>query len=145
MNRRNCVYWAPENSHVHVEKEVNLPGLKVWCVMSLRGIIGPFFFEGTVTGQVYLDMLRTSILPAIHTVFGNDRFYFQQDGAPPHFHLDVRDYLDENFPGQWIGRRGALDFPPRSPDLTPLYYYLWGTLKDVVYRKKLATLAVLRE
>ena len=145
VNRHNCVYWAPENPHVHVEKEVSLPGLNVWCGLSLKVLIGPFFFEGTVTGHVYLDMLRTSILPAIRTLFRNDRFYFQQDGAPLHFHRDVRAYLDENFSGQWIGRRGAVEFPPRSLNLTPLDFYLWGTLKDVVYRRKLATLAVLRE
>jgi len=139
------VYWAPENPHVHVEKEVNLAGLKVWCGLSLRGLIGPFFFEGTVTDHVYLDMLCTSILPAIRTHFGNDGFYFQQDGAPPHFHRDVRAYLNENLPGQWRRRRGAVEFPPRSLDLTPLDFYLWGTLKDVLYRRKLATLAVLQE
>jgi hypothetical protein len=54
-------------------------------------------------------------------------------------------YLNENLPGQWIGRRGAVEFPPRSPDLTPLDFYLWGTLKDVVYCTKLATLAIFRE
>ena len=74
VNRHNCVYWAPENSHVHVSIEVNLPGLNVWCGLSLRGLTGTFFFEGTVTCQVYLDMLRTSISPAIRTLFGNDRF-----------------------------------------------------------------------
>ena len=74
VNRYNCVFWAAENPHVYVEKEVNIPGLSVCCGLSLRGLIGPFFFEGTVTGQVYLDMLRTSILPAICTLFGNDRF-----------------------------------------------------------------------
>jgi len=53
---------------------------------------------------------------------------------------------DENLPGQWIGRRCAVVFPPRSPDFTSLDFYLWATLKDVVYLKKiLATLAVLRE
>jgi len=31
-----------------------------------------------------------------------------------------------------------------SPDLTPLDFYLWGTLKDVVYRKKPAMLGDLR-
>ena len=139
------MYWAPENPHIHVEKEVNLLGPNVWCGLSLRGLIGPLFFQSIITGQVYLDMLRTSILPAIRTLFGNGRFYFQQDGAPPHFHRDVRAYLDENLPGQWIGRRGAVEFPPRSPDLTPLDFYVWGTLKDVVYRRKLAILAVLRE
>jgi hypothetical protein len=102
-------------------------------------------FEGTVTGQVYLDVLHTSILPAIHTLFGNDRFYFKKDGAPPHIHRDVTAYLDENLLGQWIGQRGAVEFPPSSPDLTPLDFYLWGTLKDVVCRRKPATLAVLRE
>jgi hypothetical protein len=80
----------------------------------------------THTGQVYLNMLRTSILPEIRTLFGNDRFNFQQDGAPPHFHRDVRSYLDENLPGQWIGRRGAVEFPPHSPDLTPFDFCLWG-------------------
>ncbi|XP_018414501.1 PREDICTED: fibroblast growth factor 5 [Nanorana parkeri] len=54
-------------------------------------------------------------------------------GTPPHFHQDVRAYLDENLPGHWIRRRGVVEFPPRSPDLTPLAFYLWGTLKDVVY------------
>jgi len=29
MNHRNCVYWAPENLHVHVGKVVNLPGVNV--------------------------------------------------------------------------------------------------------------------
>jgi len=27
--RHNCVYLAPENPHVHVEKEVNLPDLNI--------------------------------------------------------------------------------------------------------------------
>ena len=36
------------------------------------------------------------------------------------------------------------EFPPRSPDLTPLDFYLWGTLKDVMYHKKPATLGDLR-
>jgi len=139
------VYWAPENPHIHVEKGVNLLGLNVWCGLSLRGPTGPFFFEGTVTGQVYLDMLRTSILPAIHTLFGNGQFYFQQDGAPLHFHRDVTAYLNEKLPGQWIGQRGAGEFPPHSPELTPLDFYLWGTLKDVAYCIKLATLVVLWE
>jgi len=66
--------------------------------------------------------------------------------APPiHFRQNVTAYLDENLPGQPIGWRGAVEFHPRSPDLTPLDFYLWGTLKDVVYRRKLATLVVLRE
>jgi hypothetical protein len=90
-------------------------------------------------------MLRTSILLAIHALYENEQFYFQQDGAPPHYHRDVRTYLYETMPGQWIGRRGAVEYPPRSPDIAPLDFYVWGTLKDIVYRRKPATLAALRE
>jgi hypothetical protein len=40
-----------------------------------RGLIGPFFFESTVTGQVYLDMFQTSIFAVIRELFGDERFY----------------------------------------------------------------------
>jgi hypothetical protein len=72
-------------------------------------------------------------------MFGDERSYLQQDGAPPHYHRHVRAYLDETLPGRWIGRRGAIKYPPRSPDLTPLDFYLWGTLKDEVHRQRPAT------
>ena len=136
VNRHNCVYWAEDNPHITVEKAVNLPGVNVWCGLSARGLIGPFRFEGTVTGETYRTMLADSIFPAIRALYGNDEFYFQQDGAPPHYHRDVRAYLDHNVPGHWIGRRGPIEFPARSPDLTPLDFFLWGTVKDEVYKRK---------
>jgi len=144
VNRHNFVYWAPENLHLHVGKAVNLPGVKVCCGLSARGLIGPFFFEGTVTGEAYLEILRSSILPAIRAIYENSEVFYQQGGAPPHYHRDVRAFLDENLEGHWIGRRGTFEYPPLSPDLTALDFYLWGTLKDVVYRKKPATLGDLR-
>ena len=39
----------------------------------------------------------------------------------------------------------ATEFPPRSPDLTPLDFYLWGTLKNTVYATEPQTLEELRE
>ncbi|UYV78545.1 hypothetical protein LAZ67_16001960 [Cordylochernes scorpioides] len=107
------------------------------------GLIGPFRFEGTVTGINYLTMLADSIFPAIPALYGNDDFYFQLDGAPPHYHRDVRAYLDKNLSGQWIGRRGPIEFPARSPDLTPLDFFLWGTVKDGVYKRKPRNLDIL--
>lgn len=48
---------------------------------------------------------------------------FQQDGAPPHWSLLVRAFLNETLSQQWIGQTGAQDIAlcrwlPRSPDLT---------------------------
>jgi hypothetical protein len=68
----------------------------------------------------------------------SDNFIFQQDGAPPHYHNDVRDYLNDELPQRWIGRAGGEDnclakWAPRSPDMTPCDFFLWGYLKDRVY------------
>ena len=53
--------------------------------------------------------------------------------APPHFTNDVRQWLTENYP-IWIGRGGTVAWPPRSPDLTPLDFYVWGYMKSEVYK-----------
>ncbi|KAJ4449872.1 hypothetical protein ANN_01278 [Periplaneta americana] len=34
---------------------------------------------------------------------------------------------------RWIGRGSPIPWPPRSPDLNPIYFYLWGNLKSFVY------------
>lgn len=53
----------------------------------------------------------------------HERIWFQQDGAPVRYAADVR-FLSEKFPYRWIDRRGLVEWPPRSPDLTPLNFYL---------------------
>ena len=68
-------------------------------------------------------------MPRIHEQFGDKEFYFQQDGAPPHYHRDVRAYLDKNLPNRWIGQRGNIESPPRSPDLTPPDFFYGYTSK----------------
>ena len=62
--------------------------------------------------------------------------YFQHDGALPHYTRHVREYLNESFPDRCLGRGGPVAWPPRSPDLTPLDYYLWGRMKTLVYDTK---------
>ena len=49
-----------------------------------------------------------------------------------HFARPVRAYLDTRY-DQWIGRGGPTARPPRSPDLTPLDFFLWGYVKSMVY------------
>jgi len=75
-------------------------------------------------------------------------YIYQQDGAPPHWHKEVRVYLNEHLPGHWDGRATATDctWPPRSPDLTVCDLFLGGFVKDNVYDPPLPkTLPELRE
>ena len=73
----------------------------------------------------------------------DEEFYFQQDGTLQHYHRDARSFLRDILPSRWIGRRGFVEYPQRSPDITPLYF-LWGYLKDRVHAMKPATVAELR-
>ena len=61
------------------------------------------------------------------------RFWFQHDGAPAHFALDVREYPNNVFPNRWIRRGGPVQWPPRSPDLTPMDFFIWEEMKCLVY------------
>lgn len=141
INRHNCVYWSAENPHVAIEKEVNLPGVTVWCAISSSGIIGPFFFDTSVSSQSYLTMLKEKFWPCVQ----HQEAFFQQDGAPPHYGAVVREWLNENFGGRWIGRRGPIEWPPRSPDLSPCDFFLWGVMKDRVYGRNPRSIEELKD
>jgi hypothetical protein len=58
--------------------------------------------------------------------------HFMHDGAPAHFSLISRRYLNRKFPGRWIGRGGPIAWPLRSSDLNPLDFFLWRHLKSLV-------------
>ncbi|KAJ4439493.1 hypothetical protein ANN_07617 [Periplaneta americana] len=48
--------------------------------------------------------------------------------------------INETYPGRWIGRGGVISWPPRSPDLTPLdYYVVWGWFKSEIYKRQVET------
>lgn len=144
INRHNCVYWDSDNPLVTIEREVNSPGLMVWAGISSKGIFGPLFFDETCTAASYLALLKDSFWPAFGDQMEEDDMWLMQDGAPAHWARTVREWLDETFPGRWIGRGGAVAWPPRSPDLTPPDFFLWGVLKDRVYEKKPKTIAELK-
>lgn len=141
INRHNCTYWARENPHVKFEVPNTRQGVMVWCGMSSDGLVGPYFFNDTVTGLSYKQMLVDYAWPRLK----RKKFYFQHDGAGAHYALNVRDWLNEKFPGRWIGRRGPFDWPARSPDLTPCDFFLWGYLKDIVFRNPPDTIEELQE
>jgi len=145
VNRQNYRYWSSTNPNWTIEAHTQYPqSVNVWAGIVNDRVIGPYFFDGTLTDQRYLEFLRNELIPDVCLMFPNANnpnipgysIWFQQDGAPPHFSREVRQYLNEVFPGRWIGRRGQLEWPARSPDLTPMDFFLWGYLKHRVYVNK---------
>ena len=134
VNKHNIRIWGSQNPCEVLERERDSPKINVWCGLMHNQIIGPFIFaESTITANIYLDMLKHYVVPQLEEF--QPRVVFQQDGAPLHWGLIVRDFLNETFPNRWIGRNGPTPWPPRSPDIIPLDFFLWGYVKDRVYRK----------
>ena len=143
VNHHNARIWGTEPPHETLEHIRDSPKVNVFCAVSQDKVYGPFFFEGkTVTGKSYLEMLQTWLFPLLNA--DSDEYIFQQDGAPPHWHLQVRAFLNENLPDRWIGRISDRDYalnswPARSPDLSVCDFFLWGCIKDRVYVPPLPT------
>ena len=144
VNRHNAITWA---THVYIERDTQKKaGVMLWVGLIKDSIIGPFFFDSSVTGGVYLNLLKRSVWPALRALMRDeiDLVYFQQDGASAHYSKVARRWLDDTFKERWIGKAGPIPWPARSPDLSPLDFWLWGYLRNQVYGQQLDTLTELR-
>ncbi|GFU90728.1 transposable element Tc3 transposase [Trichonephila clavipes] len=59
--------------------------------------------------------------------------WFQQDRSICHTARARIDLLKDTFGERLISRFVPVHWPPRSCDLTPLDYFLWGYVKSLVY------------
>ncbi len=124
---------------------MNAPGVIVWAGIWSGGIIGAFFFHDTLTAESYLEKLNDEIVPAIENRMNLEEIFYMHDGAPPHYAQSVRQFLHETFPDRWIGRRGPIDWPARSTDLTPTDFFLGAVIKDRVYATKPQNIQALKD
>ncbi|GFT12549.1 uncharacterized protein TNCV_5093471 [Trichonephila clavipes] len=110
VNKQNCSIWSEANPQVHVETPLHPEKLTVWCALWAGGIIGPYFFKNDEGHNVTVNARATI------------------------------DLLKDTFGDRLISRFGPVNWPPRSCDLTPLDYFLWGYVKSLVYADKPQTL-----
>ena len=89
-------------------------------------------------------MLNQFLFPKIEEVdIGN--IWFQQDGATCHTAEATLDVLRPVFEDLVINCKADVVWPPRSIDLKPLDYYLWGAFKDKCYVGKPETIDALKD
>ena len=81
-----------------------------------------------INASYYQQEILSPMLAEIQEL--NPNFVFQQDGAPAHTAKKTVSFLTENCgenfikPNQW---------PPCSPDLNPIDYFVWAALQEKVY------------
>ena len=130
VNKQNNRVWSEYQPYAGVEKPLHDQKILVWCAISVDRVYGPFFFEACVNQHNYLEMLKNFFWPKILRTVDYKKYYFQQDGATPHTAMAVQSWLSDKFGTKFIKKDS---WPPRSPDLNPCDFFLWGYLKARVY------------
>jgi hypothetical protein len=144
VNTHNVSQYAPKGQPpaFNFERNDSRAKLTVWAPLCGNGLlVGPYFLHGNVNGIAYLRMLNEFVFLQLAVNFNNQYWeglfrglWWAQDGAPAHRLIQVRDRLNEVFGNnRVVGLDHDVEWPPRSPDLTPCDFFLWGYLKDKVF------------
>jgi hypothetical protein len=139
VNSQNCRFWSTENPHIIHELPLHSAKLGVWAAMNAERVF-VCFFETTVNSEVYCGFVDKLIETLTEDEL--NRGWFQQDNATAHTSRRSLDHIEQFF-GQRVISKGL--WPPRSPDLSPPDFFLWGYLKSKVYENKPETLLALRQ
>ncbi|CAH1957620.1 unnamed protein product [Acanthoscelides obtectus] len=142
FNSRNGHVWDKENPCAIFPRKHQQPSsVNVWAGIVDDYLIWPYLLPERLTGPIYRRFLGEVLPELLENVPLNVRqqMWFQHDGAPAHFAVQVRAYLAQRFGHRWIARGGAVSWPPRSPDLSSLDFFLWGHVKSLVYETPVET------
>ena len=139
-NSQNRRHWALV--HPREKFQVQISRQEKGYVLGgvLKGtLLGPFWFVDardnpvTLNQQTYLDMLQSKLWPILLTRRNLWRLWFMQGNATCHCTERVLKWLHSKFAARIISRRSAIPWPPQSPDLNPLDYWLWGHMGKMIF------------
>jgi hypothetical protein len=135
VNSQNYRIWSGENPHATITRTLHPLKMGVWVAMSRQRIIGPYFFNFTINSDRYITRILN---PFINELDDQElqHGHFQQDSATAHTAFNTMQYLRQFF-GNRVISRGI--WPSRSPDLTPLDFFMFGHLKNKVFARNLHT------
>lgn len=107
--------------------------INVWAGIVGDCVVSPYDVPQRLTGTVYGCFLLHSLSRLLENGLLAVRAWFMHEGAPAHFSQSVEAVLHNAYHDNRIDRAEPVAWPRRSPDLTPLDFYLWGHIKTLVY------------
>ena len=144
-NRKNDVYWSPDNpGNIEEVRDQGVSKVMAWVGIVDGRVLPITWFQGSVTGLSYLEMLEKKVWPAVKSVATKKKYWFQQDGARVHTTKDCLAFLKDKFQGRVISNRLDFFWPAKSPDLNPLDFYFWGVAEARVREEKPKTIEELK-
>ncbi|GFU86934.1 uncharacterized protein TNCV_3442041 [Trichonephila clavipes] len=156
VNNHKRRIWVTSNPREYTQKPLYSPKVTAWCGFTGLFITGPFFFEKqcpvngwiteTVNAQRHLTLLQETVVPCLIQRGQISNITFMQDGATSHTANPVKAFLIQTFgEDRIVSRRCRYPWSPRSPDLTPADFLLWGYLKSRVYLSCPSSLSELKD
>ena len=97
------------------------------------------YFNGPITTEPYTEILSGPLVVFLKdevSLRNLSRMWYEHDGAPVHKSAQPYTFLAQSINTRIIGYKGEQEWPPRSPDLYLLDFYLWGFLKRKVYERE---------
>ena len=140
MNTRNVICYSqygqghPQDHYVGHKQGAEQ--LMVWVGLMRSGTaFGPYVVRGNLTTREYLQTVRYNVIQRDFRAqnINMQSTWWQQDGEPSHTGKGSINYLHRQFPGKVISKRGDWNWPPCSPDLAVLDFFLWGYLKHKIW------------
>ena len=145
-HRQNDRTWAP----VSPEKvaQCKKAGGEKW--MAWTGIVDGrclpvVWFQGSVNGEVYLDLLQNTMWPSVRGQATKKQYWFMQDGAPCHVFSPCLNFLKSKFGNRILSRNLEHPWPANSPDLTPMDFSFWNQASNYLRKVKPGSLCEIKQ
>ena len=135
--------WSVMNPHEAMETN-DRNGKKVMIFVAIVDgsipIVHPFIGDDgkcqSVNGDCYLKLLKEVVWPALRYHAGRHKYWWMQDGAPPHCTNLSKQFLLEKFNHRVISRGTPVAWPAHFPGVNPLDFHFWGVAQQHVYREQ---------
>ena len=149
-NHQNERVWVHRGEDPVIEEACRVQGgpkIMCWGMMVEGRVYVKWFDVGERENtEVYIrDVLEGFMWPIIQTLPNKSRLWFQQDGARCHTSNLSLEWIREKFGTRVISGNTAIPWPARSPDKSPLDYFLWGNSEAELCRVKPCDLEELKE
>ena len=130
-NYENRSYFSKEDELKIFETKKSQKTFSIWAAIRGDGSLIYRMIEGIQQSENYINLL-IDVFP----VMDSKSSFFMQDGASIHKSFDAIDWISFLWKDRWIGLKSTrLEFPPLSPDLTPLDFSFWSLVKRRVAQR----------
>lgn len=129
LNRYNDRIQVAKNFHQTRKLARGNAIVIVWCAISVKQLVGPYYFDSHIVIVESYKPLLTKYFLSLLPSSPQDAI-FLQGGAQPQYILNVRQLPDEKFPHSKMRRQSPTRRAACSPEQTP-HHFLYENMPRI--------------